>query len=195
MAAPSKKILDFMERYKIDADEIWQLPGGKSHAVLHSALERVANEQEIEFEAPFHIHDMGEAGCSLAAYGKLQEIRVWTMGEATPKNCKNPYYALMAEKRLKDRLTLKLLGIHGMGGVYSEDEADEFGDAGERLPPAEDAIEKAYLHVINTFCKNRKDCEDFYKKNTGMIQNLRKVSKERVMGLLATISGEKQSAA
>jgi hypothetical protein len=184
-ARPSPKILAFMERYKIDSDEIWLLPGGKSYAVIHAAIERIANEQEIEFEAPFHIKDEGEAGCSLAGYGKLQDIRVWTFGEATPKNCRNPYYAAMAEKRLKDRLALKLLGIHGTGGLYSEDEVD---DAGERAPPAEDAIEKAYLHMINTMCTNRKQAEAFYKSNRGMIENLRKMTRDRVMDLLATIS-------
>jgi hypothetical protein len=91
----------------------------------------------------------------------------------------------MAEKRLKDRLALKLLGIHGTGGLYSEDEVD---DAGERAPPAEDAIEKAYLHMINTMCTNRKQAEAFYKSNRGMIENLRKMTRDRVMDLLATIS-------
>ena len=42
-------------------------------------------EEGIEFEAPFHVIDRGEQGCSLAAYGRLQEVRLWTTGEATPK--------------------------------------------------------------------------------------------------------------
>jgi hypothetical protein len=187
MIKPSDKILQFMEYYKVDADEIWLLPGGKSYAVNHSALERVAAEQKIEFEAPFHFVDHGEAGCSIAGYGSLQDIRLWATGEATSKNCRNPYFVAMSEKRLKDRLALKLLGIHGKGGIYSEDEADDF-NGGERAPPAEDAIEKAYLHLIGQICADRKTAETFYKNNKGMVEQLRKATKDRVLSLLKTIS-------
>jgi hypothetical protein len=86
MIKPSDKILQFMEFYKVDSDEIWLLPGGKSYAVNHSALERVAAEQKIEFEAPFHIRDEGELGASLAGYGSLQDIRLWATGGVTAKN-------------------------------------------------------------------------------------------------------------
>ena len=94
----------------------------------------------------------------------------------------------MAEKRLKDRLILKLLGLHGKGGIYSEDEAEAFEN--ERAPPAEDAIEKGYLHVITQICTDRKTAEDFYRGNKGMIANFRKATKERTLDLLKTISGD-----
>ncbi len=50
-----------------------------------------------------------------------------TFGEAAPMNNSNGYPVAMAEKRAKDRVILKLVGLHG--DVYSEDEADEFKDA------------------------------------------------------------------
>ena len=50
----------------------------------------------------------------------------WTFGEADKKtNCKNSYIFAMAEKRLKDRLTLKLISAYEYG-IYSDTEADSF---------------------------------------------------------------------
>jgi hypothetical protein len=43
-------------------------------------------------------------------------------GEATPQNNKNLYASAMAEKRAKDRVILKLIGVSGH--VYSSEEAD-----------------------------------------------------------------------
>ena len=48
----------------------------------------------------------------------------WSIGEATPYNNKNGYPFAMAEKRAKDRVILKLVGI--AGDVYSSEEADDF---------------------------------------------------------------------
>ena len=44
----------------------------------------------------------------------------WSFGEASPKNNKNAYPYAMAEKRAKDRVILKLVGL--AGHVYSEEE-------------------------------------------------------------------------
>ena len=46
-------------------------------------------------------------------------------GEASPNNCKAPYPFAMAEKRLKDRLILKLINAYEYG-IYSDPEADNF---------------------------------------------------------------------
>ena len=61
----------------------------------------------------------------------------WSFGEASPKNNKNSYPYAMAEKRAKDRVALKLLGMSGM--LYSEEEADDFKDSkpGKRQPSAQ----------------------------------------------------------
>jgi len=183
----SEKTAAFMAKHGVTSDEVWLLPGGKAHAIQHSALERIAVANKIEVEWPTVVQN-NEHGIALLGAGRIGDVAIWATGEASPKNCKNPYYWAMAEKRLKDRLTLKLLGIHGTGGLYSEDEADDFGDAGERSPPREDAIEKAYTHSINCFVKDRAAAEEFYKLNKGMIQQLRVATRERVLGLLKTIS-------
>lgn len=49
--------------------------------------------------------------------------------QVTPKQAAYPY--AMAEKRAKDRVILKLAGLHGL---YSEDEADEFKDKSPSEP-------------------------------------------------------------
>jgi len=55
----------------------------------------------------------------------LKERIEWSTGEASPKNCKAPFPFAMAEKRLKDRLTLKLINAYQYG-IYSDVEADAF---------------------------------------------------------------------
>jgi hypothetical protein len=55
----------------------------------------------------------------------------WSFGEAAPKNNKNAYPYAMAEKRAKDRVILKLIGLHGI--AYSEEEADDFKPSAAQL--------------------------------------------------------------
>lgn len=54
--------------------------------------------------------------------------KVTTYGEAYPSNCDNSYIFAMAEKRAMSRAVLKLAGLYEEG-VFSEDEADDFGKA------------------------------------------------------------------
>jgi hypothetical protein len=120
-----KEIADFMERYSVDADEIWPVPGGKAFAVKHKALERIATELKITFERPAIIGcDLAEKSMVICVFGKMGDREEWTFGEASPGNNRNQYFAAMTEKRAKDRVILKLLAAHG--DLYSEDEAEDF---------------------------------------------------------------------
>jgi hypothetical protein len=125
MGTPSKQLLKFMETYKVDSDEVWEVRSGGAWAIKHSALERVAAEQGIAFDPPmmleFHAADKIAVLCVTGKQGERSE---WSIGEATPYNNKNAYPFAMAEKRAKDRVVLKLLNAHG--AVYSDAEADEF---------------------------------------------------------------------
>ena len=49
---------------------------------------------------------------------------IYTTGESSPKNCKNQYPLAMADKRGKDRLTLRLLKL-AKEGILSEAESEE----------------------------------------------------------------------
>lgn len=124
MGKPSKQIMDFMEKYKIDSDEIWEVHGS-TWVVKHKALERVAGEVGVTWDRPAMIEtNSGEGIVSICVFGKLGDRSEWSIGEAAPKNNKNAYPYAMAEKRAKDRVILKLLNSHG--ALYSEAEADEF---------------------------------------------------------------------
>jgi hypothetical protein len=79
--------------------------------------------------------------------GTMKDRSEWSIGEAlvnvnyrvTGKQA--AYVYAMAEKRAKDRVILKLIGLHGM--AYSEEEADEFQARAQREPKAETKETKA----------------------------------------------------
>ncbi len=129
MGKPSKELMDFMGKFKIDSDEVWEVRTGGAWAIKHKALERVAAEQKITFDIPHFAEKDGiQKTVALLVVGHAGDRSEWSIGEASPANNKNSYPYAMAEKRAKDRVTLKLLNVHG--SLYSESEADEF----ERRP-------------------------------------------------------------
>ena len=65
--------------------------------------------------------------------GRIGEKMEWSIGEAAPYNNKNSYPFAIAEKRAKDRVILKLVGLHG--DVYAEDEADAFKESAPQNMP------------------------------------------------------------
>lgn len=119
-----------METYKVDSDEIWAIKGSNAWAVKHSALERVAAENNIRFDVPHFAEKDGlQRNVALLVIGHMGERSEWSIGEASPHNYKThekvaSYPYAIAEKRAKDRVILKLLNAHG--ALYSESEADEF---------------------------------------------------------------------
>lgn len=125
MAKLPKEISDFMEAYGVLASEVWEVRTGGAWAVKHKALERVAAEKGIHFEAPKIVEaSAADKIVTIIVTGTMGERTEWSFGEASPGNNKNAYPFAMAEKRAKDRVTLKLLNTHGT--LYSEDEADDF---------------------------------------------------------------------
>jgi hypothetical protein len=124
MANLDPRIDAIRERYGLAASDFWELPQKKgTWLVKHAALELAAAKANITFDNPIIIEANSEAGVAvLSVAGMLGERREWATGEAAPKNNKNAYPWAMAEKRAKDRVILKLIGMHGL--VYSEDEMD-----------------------------------------------------------------------
>jgi hypothetical protein len=122
VAIPAE-IREFMLAYGVRDNEVWPVPGGKSYAVKHSALERIAAEKRIEFMPPQIVEgNTADKTVTLIVYAQMGDIKVWSFGEANPSNNKNAYVWSMAEKRGKDRCILKLLNIHGV--LYSGEELD-----------------------------------------------------------------------
>lgn len=128
-------------KYDLERSDFWELPQKKGTWVCkHAALEIVAVKADIQFEAPQIIEaDTANGIAVLSVLGMMYQAvpgtsgedkgtrhelrREWSTGEASSKNNKNAYPWAMAEKRAKDRVILKLVGIHGL--VYSEDEMSD----------------------------------------------------------------------
>lgn len=152
----------FMRDYSVAHDEIWLVAGGKSYAIKHSALERIASESKIIFGAPSIVEANGQDGiATIIVSATMGEISEWSFGEASPKNNKNAYPFAMAEKRAKDRCTLKLLKAHG--SIYSEDEADDFKASNnpqqaKKTNPADEI--SIYVARCKTGILNHTDRED-----------------------------------
>ena len=109
----------------LNKDSLWDCHG--TWVLKHSACETIAANRGITFDEPLIIESDADKSIAIVMVkGYLGDKFEWTFGEATPKNSKNSYPYAMAEKRAKDRIILKLIGLHG--DVYSEDEADVFKD-------------------------------------------------------------------
>ncbi len=119
-----KEIAKFMADYDVTSDELWAVRPG-TYAIKHKALERVGALKGVTFGPPMWLKiEPQEKIAIVQVTGKLGDRTEWSTGEAAPYNNKNTYPVAMAEKRAKDRVTLKLLNVHG--ALYSEEEADDF---------------------------------------------------------------------
>ena len=104
-------------------EAVWDCHG--TWVAYHRALERVAAIKGIRFDRPAVIEADGENKiAAICVFGKMGDREEWSIGEAAPGNNKNAYPWAMAEKRAKDRVILKLIGLSGL--AYSEEEADDF---------------------------------------------------------------------
>lgn len=126
MAALDPRIEAIRKEYGLSASDFWELPQRKGTWIAkHSALEVAAAKAGITFAAPIILEADGVAkSAALCVTGTFKDRSEWSVGEASPANNKNAYPFAMAEKRGKDRVILKLLGLNGL--AYSEDEADDF---------------------------------------------------------------------
>lgn len=128
------RIEEIRARYDLAQNDFWQIPQNKQWVCKHAALEIVATKANVIWSPPQIIQaDTGNGIAVLAVTGQMGERAEWATGEASPKNNKNAYPWAMAEKRAKDRVVLKLVGIHGL--VYSEDEMPPSVETGQ---PAND---------------------------------------------------------
>lgn len=123
MARLPKEISDFMEKFGVLSDELWEVRAG-AWAIKHKALERLAVENKVSFAPPTIVAvDLEKRLAAMTVVGTMGDRSEWSTGESAPYNTKPGYPMAMAEKRAKDRVILKLLQAHGT--LYSEDELDE----------------------------------------------------------------------
>lgn len=127
-------------------DAAWQLSrgGNRTWILKHWAVERLGAHLGIEtICAEVNVN---EIDCPIASSKNAEVVRMtsisclvrghmknergdilrsdWSIGEASWVNTGQVYQFSMAEKRAKDRVILKLAGVHGL--LYSEEEAEEF---------------------------------------------------------------------
>lgn len=141
-------------KYDLSVDDFWQIKQNKQWVCKHAALEIVAVKAKIEWLPPQIIEANAPAlVTSMIVTGKMGDRVEWATGETNQTNYsvsgKQPAYPwAMSEKRAKDRVVLKLVGIHGL--VYSEDEMPSVSDEPVRIanssqkPPKNEEARKAY---------------------------------------------------
>jgi hypothetical protein len=121
-------LAEILRKYGADpATDIWDCHG--QWVAYHRALERIAVKANVMFDMPQVLEASGtDKSVAICVRGSMLDRSEWSIGEAAPGNNKNAYPYAMAEKRAKDRVILKLIGLHGL--VYSEEEMD-----GAEKPP------------------------------------------------------------
>lgn len=142
MATVKPELKLILDRYGInprDTSQCWDCHG--TIVLYHKAFEVIAAKESISFDPPLVLEANGASkSVALCVVARMGERSEWATGEAAPGNNKNSYPFAMAEKRAKDRVVAKLVGLAQY--VYSEDEADDF-KGGDRKPveasPAEQA--------------------------------------------------------
>lgn len=123
-------------KYDLKHDDFWQIKQNGQWVCKHSALEVVAFKANVEWLPPQILEmDAPRLVTSMVVTGKMGDRVEWATGETNETNYsvkgKQPAYPwAMSEKRGKDRVILKLVGLHGL--VYSDAEADAFIE--ERAP-------------------------------------------------------------
>lgn len=148
MATLKKELREILEKYGIDPQDKSQLWDCHGTLVLyHKAYEIIAAKEKIVFDAPTVIEgNASEKIVSILVIGRMGERFEWSFGEASPANLRSAYPYAMAEKRAKDRVIAKLVGLAQY--VYSEDEADEFKNAKpveEKFTPAQKSIQNTII--------------------------------------------------
>jgi len=144
-------------KYGLDVSDFWQIKQNKQWVCRHAALEIVAVKAGIEWLPPMILEkDAPNLVTSMVVTGKMGDRVEWATGETNPTNYsvsgKQPAYPwAMSEKRAKDRVVLKLVGIHGL--VYSEDEMPTVPEQPEKQEakttsaPKNDEARQAYKYL------------------------------------------------
>jgi hypothetical protein len=130
------RIAEILKHYDEDPhDACWDCHG--TWVVYHRAVERIAARAGITFDPPTILRAERDEAVILV-HGELKGRRDWDIGEClvgvnyrVSKNMA-AYVWAMATKRARDRLVLKLIGLHGL--LYSEEEADGFKEGNDARP-------------------------------------------------------------
>src|SRR3954462_6827733 len=136
MNTADQQIADILAKYgEPIAGNIWRVQG--QAVIYHKALERIAAQAGIAFSPPTILRAERDEAVILVT-GSMGERAEWSIGEALVNvnyrvsGRQAAYVYAMAEKRAKDRVILKLIGLHGL--LYSGDEADDLEEPPVPVP-------------------------------------------------------------
>lgn len=134
------RIAEILRKYGEDPTDtknvLWDCHG--TWVVYHAAVERIAARAGVHFDPPQVLRAERDEAV-LLVFARLGERAEWDIGECLigvnyrVAQRQAAYVYAMATKRGRDRVILKLVGLHGL--LYSEEEAEEFKD-GQPAPAA-----------------------------------------------------------
>lgn len=142
------RIAEVLKAHGFGPESAWDCHG--TWVVYHHVLEQIAVKANITFDAPHIVQADGlNKVAAICVTGNMGDKTEWSIGEAAPANNKNAYPFAMAEKRGKDRVILKLIGLHGI--AYSEEEADDFKGGKPASPSLLELAREAAAKGIDSY--------------------------------------------
>tara|TARA_R100000664_G_C2757586_1_gene145942 strand:+ start:1497 stop:2099 length:603 start_codon:yes stop_codon:yes gene_type:complete len=184
----SQTIKEILEEYELDPKEaLW--PCHKNYIIRHKAVEELAQKANITTEL-VQVVRSDVNNVALHVIGKKGDVVEWSIGEASPQNCQNNYYFAMAEKRAKDRVILKLIGL--AGHVYADPDiadAENTNEEGERDVFNTSKEYQASRQLIEKFeeAKNIIDLDNARERNMGFIEQLVKKDDHQNLSLINSV--------
>ena len=167
-----KEIRDLFDRHGVTLarTDVWAVQGNP--VVHHKALERLAATIGIKWKPPQVLRAERDEAVILVT-GELAAadttVTEWSIGEALiggnyrVSGKQAAYVYAMAEKRGKDRVIIKLAGLHG---VYSDEEADDFrqqpGQAAPQLPTVIEQREPTQESPAREYVRLAKEAIDLF---------------------------------
>lgn len=151
MSKLDPRIEAIRKEYDLAADDFWKIKQNGQWVCKHAALEVISVKAEIKWFPPQILEmDAVKLVTSMIVTGKMGDRLEWSTGETNPTNYsvtgRQPAYPwAMSEKRAKDRVILKLVGIHGL--VYSDAEGDF---AAEQAPIASASGFDRHILALNS---------------------------------------------
>ena len=165
---------DLIKTYNLSKDDFWTHKQSGNLIITHKACEKIARQEKIVFDMP-KILSSENNNVAILCSAKLGDTTEWSIGEASPKTSFNIYYFAMAEKRVKDRLILKLIGVYG--DVYSEDESDEFRRNNQSTPNVQQ--DTSGMNTINVPDDGDRSDKPFHPNAKGEINTVNGTKKRR----------------
>lgn len=158
-----RKAIEIIEKYDgVEEGDFWILKNEtKSGGIMYSGLIASHNAclkindtlaEKNRFKPECITVDKEGFGGSLVYTYCSPEQGIYEVGEASAKNCKNPYPYAMAFKRCFDRVVLKASKL-AYDGIYSESESDDFKQdvpASKSKPAAHNDIDDAALKKVTS---------------------------------------------